>query len=268
MGAGIAQLAAQQGFEVILFDVNQDSLQRAETQLEQALQQLSAKGVLPAETATAARQRLLFTTSIADCRAELLIEAIVEEPGAKSRLFAQLAAINGPGALYTTNTSSLSVTALSQDFPYPENFAGLHFFNPAVRMKLVEVIATPLTSDATLEALTLVAGQLDKVPVVCKDAPGFLVNRVARHYYLEAMRLVEAGHTTVEQADRLLEAAGFRMGPFRLTDLIGQDINYSVSNIVYNALGQPARLRPSPLQQQLVATGRLGRKTGSGFYNY
>ena len=144
----------------------------------------------------------------------------------------------------------------------------MHFFNPATIMKLVEVVKSKFTTDAVVESIIDVCKQMNKVAVVCKDAPGFIVNRVARHYYLEAMKLVELNLATIENVDAIMEASGFKMGPFKLMDLIGMDINYSVSNIVWEALQKPERLKPSVLQQQKVNAGELGRKTGKGFYAY
>ncbi|MFM7710428.1 MAG: 3-hydroxyacyl-CoA dehydrogenase family protein, partial [Ferruginibacter sp.] len=167
-----------------------------------------------------------------------------------------------------SNTSSLSIRQLQQNCPHPERVAGLHFFNPATLMKLVEVVSTENTSRHTTDSLVAFCKQLKKVPVTCTDAPGFIVNRVARHYYLEAMRLVEQGMADVESIDQIMTATGFKMGPFTLMDLIGMDINLAVSQSLYDALGQPARLKPSALQEQKVSNGLLGRKTGKGFYTY
>src|SRR5262249_37124980 len=149
-----------------------------------------------------------------------------------------------------------------------ERFAGMHFFNPAPLMKLVEIIRAKKTGQRVIDTLVGFSRQLGKTPVVCNDAPGFIVNRVARPYYLEAMRMVESGLADMETIDKVMEATGFRMGPFRLMDLIGMDVNYSVSNIVWEALGRPERLRPSSLQKNKVDAGELGRKTDKGFYEY
>jgi 3-hydroxybutyryl-CoA dehydrogenase len=170
--------------------------------------------------------------------------------------------------LFATNTSSLSVTALQSEIPHPERFAGMHFFNPANIMKLVEIVKGQYTSDATIQRLTELAIAMGKTPVQCKDSPGFIVNHVARTYYLEAMNLVEKGFATFETVDEIMEATGFKMGPFKLMDLIGMDINYKVSCEVWEALGKPDRLKPSNLQKEKVAEGALGKKTGKGFYTY
>jgi len=184
------------------------------------------------------------------------------------QLFSKLEHINPEGTVFVTNTSSLSVTALSEKISNPYLFAGLHFFNPAPLMKLVEIVKSPHTADALTDTLVTIVEELDKTPVVCNDSPGFIVNRVARPFYLEALYLLEQNASTVNNIDELMEATGFRMGPFRLMDLIGNDINYSVSCIVYEALGKPLRLKPSSIQQNKVNEGALGRKTGKGYYEY
>lgn len=267
MGAGIAQSAAQHGFEVILHDVFPDSLQKARTQINGSLDTLVQKQKISAADHAAILQRIRFTGDPQQCLADLCIEAIVEDADKKTELLEGLAAINGKAAIYASNTSSLSITSLAKRFRYPERLAGLHFFNPPAIMKLVELIHGPDTDPQVLQALHNFALAIGKVPVHCKDAPGFIVNRVARPYYIEALRLAEEG-VPVATIDALMESAGFKMGPFRLMDLIGQDINYAVSCSVYEQLGQPARLQPSYLQAQKVAEGKLGRKTGAGFYTY
>ena len=198
----------------------------------------------------------------------MVIEAIVEKPEIKIGLFNQLAEVNHSEVVFATNTSSLSVTAIAEKVVRPQRVIGMHFFNPATIMKLVEVVTTPFTNQQTTDIIAGLAKQMGKTPVMCKDAPGFIVNHVARPYYLEALRLAEKGISDYDTIDRLLEASGFKMGPFRLMDLIGNDINYAVSCEVYEALGQPERLKPSPIQKEKVSKGDLGRKTGRGYYEY
>ena len=197
-----------------------------------------------------------------------LLEAIVEDLNAKVKLLKQLQQINASGALYATNTSSLSVSAIAGELPYPERIAGLHFFNPAHLMKLVEVVRAEQSGEEVINALSWVAKKLGKAAVICSDSPGFIVNHVARPYYLEALKLVEDFRTEPSCVDNLLEASGFRMGPFKLMDLIGNDINYAVTTSVYEALGKPERLKPSAKQKEMVDEGKLGKKTGEGFYKY
>lgn len=266
MGSGIAQLAAMAGYETIQFDVNEQMLAGSKAGIASSLQKLLDKGKISVEEKESALQRLKFTSTIEDCSAGLIIEAIIENEAAKVNLFNSLATINDTNAIFATNTSSISITAIAGKVENPARVVGMHFFNPAPVMKLVEVITTNCSSESTLETVTAVARNMGKVTVLCKDSPGFIVNRVARHYYLEAMKLVELGLADIETVDSAMEAAGFKMGPFKLMDLIGLDINYSVSNIVWEAMGKPERLKPSPLQKAKVEAGELGKKTGRGFY--
>jgi len=269
MGRGIAQAAAQNNFKTILFDVNSAVLAKAKDTIVKSIDNLTVKGKLTQAQATQTLAQLHFTNNIADCKADVVIEAIVEKLDAKVSLLQQLAVVNTEATILATNTSSIPVSAIAAAVPKPERVAGMHFFNPATIMRLVEVVRGTHTNDATIEALVTLAKQLQKQPVVCKDAPGFIVNRVARPYYLEAMQLVTNGDVTdIVLIDEALQNSGFKMGPFALMDLIGLDINYSVSNIVWEALGQPKRLTPSKLQEAKVAAGALGKKTGKGFYNY
>lgn len=267
MGSGIAQVAAVAGLPVVLYELNTAVLEKARAGIAKNLQTLVEKGKLEAAAATAAQERIRFSSTIDDCVADLVVEAIIEKPEAKTSLFTQLAERNGTDCIFASNTSSLSISALAATLPSPERVAGLHFFNPAPLMKLVEVVQGEQTSDAVAEALIAFTRALGKVPVLCKDAPGFIVNRVARPYYIEALRLAEEG-LPFETIDRLLEAQGFKMGPFKLMDLIGNDVNYAVSCSVYAQMGEPERLKPSPIQRERVETGNLGRKTGKGYYAY
>jgi len=268
MGSGIAQAAAQNGIPTLLFDLNAEVLQQAEKNIRKNLDALVQKQKITEEEKTTILQKLRFTSIINDCVADVIIEAIIEKPEAKVDLFRQLSAINTPQTIFASNTSSLSISQLQQEIVSPERVAGLHFFNPATVMKLVEVVKGDQTSDATIHQLVELTRHMNKVAVVCKDAPGFIVNRVARPYYIEALRLVEEGIADFSTIDKLMEASGFKMGPFRLMDLIGNDINYAVSCSVYEQLGRPERLQPSFLQKEKVQTGKLGRKTGEGYYTY
>lgn len=268
MGSGIAQVAAQAGFQTIQFDLNPDMVEKSKQSIETGLTKMVDKGRMTITDKDAIVNRILFTSDIQQCRADLIIEAIIEKKEAKTGLFQSLSAINAPDTILATNTSSISVTEIAATIPYPERVIGMHFFNPAPLMKLVEIIRTDKNTDLIIEKTLSVTKQMQKTPVLCKDAPGFIVNRVARHYYLEAMRFVEKEQVSIESIDQLMEASGFKMGPFKLMDLIGMDINYGVSNIVWEALDKPVRLTPSPLQRAKVEAGELGRKTGKGFYNY
>ncbi len=268
MGSGIAQIAAMSGYTTLLYDVDEDMVKKGRNAIENSLRTLVEKGRLTPGTQMDIQRRLRYTAAIADCKADLIIEAIVERLEVKTNLFRRLAEINPADTILASNTSSLSLTELAAGIPHPERFIGMHFFNPAPLMKLVEIVHTPHTEARVTNAVAAVAVQMGKTPVFCRDSPGFIVNHVARPYYLEALHLLEAGLSNIETIDALMEAGGFRMGPFRLMDLIGNDINYSVSCSVYEAMGKPLRLRPSPLQEQKVLEGALGRKTGKGYYRY
>lgn len=267
MGSGIAQVSAMAGFRTLLFDVSNEAVQNAAQKLTSDLKRLVEKGKLSAEKSEVVLRNLHFVSDIDQCKADVIIEAIVEKPEAKLSLFRQLAAINGPQTIFASNTSSLSITAIAVGLPNAERVAGLHFFNPAPLMKLVEVVKGEHTADDVVKQLVGLTKAMGKIPVVCKDAPGFIVNRVARPYYIESLRLAEEGKVSYETIDNLLEGLRFKMGPFRLMDLIGNDINYAVSCSVYEQLGQPERLKPSYLQKEKVEKGELGKKTGKGYYS-
>ncbi len=268
MGSGIAQVAAAGGYSTLLYDVDEKMVEKGRNTIEQNLRILVEKGNIPAGERDMVLGRLSYSIDIRDCRADLIIEAVVEKPEVKNDLFLRLAAINRSDTILASNTSSLSLNALAEKIPGPERFAGMHFFNPAPLMKLVEIVRTRFTSDETIDTVTRLAKTLGKTSVLCTDSPGFIVNHVARPFYLEALHLLEERLTDIETIDTLMEATGFRMGPFRLMDLIGNDINYAVSVSVYEALGKPDRLKPSPIQRLKVEEGSLGRKTGKGYYRY
>ncbi|GAA4742281.1 hypothetical protein GCM10023229_22130 [Flavisolibacter ginsenosidimutans] len=268
MGSGIAQVSAAAGFNTVLFDVAEAAVQKAEEKLRGDLAALVGKGKLTEEKKDAILSKLQFTADTTQCKADVIIEAIVEKPEIKIALFNQLADINSPQTIFASNTSSLSISALAKEIKNPERFAGLHFFNPAPVMKLVEVVKGERTSAETMQRLLELTKAFGKMPVVCKDSPGFVVNRVARPYYIEALRLVEEGKADYATVDRLLEGLGFKMGPFKLMDLIGNDVNYAVSCSVYEQLNKPERLKPSYLQKEKVEASHLGKKSGKGYYDY
>lgn len=268
MGSGIALGAAKAGYQVRLFDTQSAALDRASVMIRQNAESLAEKGKISQDDKQRIIDTVIITADINSCRADLVIEAIIEKTEAKIDLFGQLAGINGPDCIYASNTSSLSITSIQEHFAYPDRMAGLHFFNPAHIMKLVEVVRGKHTSPAVMEELVDLCRRMDKTPVQCMDAPGFIVNRVARHYYLEALKMADSGAASFEEIDKIMEASGFKMGPFRLMDLIGMDINLAVSQSLYEAFNQEPRFKPSPLQERKVAAGELGRKTGRGFYDY
>ncbi len=268
MGSGIAQVAAQAGYATLLFDKNEAVLAKAKTSIATNLEKQVAKNKITEAKAATILQHIQFIHRIDYCLADVFIEAVVEIPEVKIALFNQLAELNHSDYIFATNTSSLSITQLAQQIQRPERVIGMHFFNPPTLMRLVEVVRTSYTNDTSFDTIFTLAKQMGKLPVACKDAPGFIVNRVARPYYIEALRLIEEGHTDFAQLDELLESSGFKMGPFKLMDLIGNDINYTVSCSVYEQMGKPARLQPSYIQQEKVEKGELGKKSGKGYYDY
>jgi 3-hydroxybutyryl-CoA dehydrogenase len=268
MGSGIALTAAQNNFGVVLFDTNEKGIENAKSTITKNLDFLVSKEKISLDEKATFFNAILFTTNINDCVGDLIVEAIIEDIEIKKTLYNNLAAINAPQTILASNTSSLSITAIQEHVPHPERVCGMHFFNPAHVMKLVEVVAGSHTSENTIGQVYEVCVQLKKQPVVCKDAPGFIVNRVARHYYLEAMKMATEQNIAIEDIDALMQNAGFKMGPFALMDLIGLDINYAVSQSVYHAFDNNVRFTPSLMQAQKVAEGNLGRKTGKGFYDY
>ncbi|MEJ8817038.1 3-hydroxyacyl-CoA dehydrogenase NAD-binding domain-containing protein [Lacibacter sp. H407] len=268
MGSGIAQAAAQSGIYTLLFDLNKEVLQKAEISINANLDSLVSKEKITEQQRTTIKGNLQYISDINNCIADVIIEAIIEKPEAKISLFNQLAEINHSDTIFASNTSSLSISLLQQSIQQPQRVAGLHFFNPATIMKLVEVVKGDQTKEEVIEQLIALTKQMNKTPVICKDAPGFIVNRVARPYYIESLKLVEDGVADFATVDALMEASGFKMGPFKLMDLIGNDINYAVSCSVYEQLGNPERLQPSPIQKEKVESNKLGRKTGEGYYKY
>lgn len=269
MGGGIAQVCALKGYQTILYDITPDIVNANTERIRASVQKGVSLGKTAPEAAEAALARLRPTSALEDCApADLAIEAVPEDMALKRNLFGQLDKLLAPTALLASNTSSLSITALAGSTQRPAQFLGLHFFNPPVLMALVEVIQGDRTSAETVEAGLAFAKSLGKTPVIAKDTPAFIVNRVARPFYGEALRLLGEGVTDVATIDTLLKSLGFKMGPFELMDLIGLDVNFAVTQSVYNAYFQDPRYRPHPIQQRMVEAGSLGRKAGRGFYEY
>lgn len=268
MGAGIAQITAQAGYRTLLYDVNEATLAKARQTIEASWATLVGKGKLTQEQAIKSTANLHYTAQVNDLVCDLVIEAIVERLDVKQAFFKQVAAINSNETLLASNTSSIPITQIAAGVPHPQRFLGIHFFNPAPVMKLVEIISGAETDKAVATYCTEFISSLGKTCVQAADAPGFIVNRVARHYYVEALKILEEGVADVQAIDALMENSGFKMGPFRLMDLIGVDTNFSVTSSIYNLFHQDGKFRPSRIQQQKVDAGHHGRKTGKGFYTY
>ena len=268
MGSGIAQVCATAGYQTILYDVDESMIAKARLNIDSSLMRLVEKTKITATEKQNILDRLHFTTLINDCKADLVIEAIVETIDSKISLFNQLIKSNNSETVLATNTSSLPVTAIASSLERPASLVGLHFFNPAPLMQLVEIVTTDFVSEKVVETAKHFIQSLNKVVVVCKDSPGFIVDRVARPFYIESLRLIEEQKLSFENADKLLVDRGFKMGPCKLMDVIGNDINYAVSCSVYEQLNNSERLKPSAIQKEKVEKGELGKKTGRGYYNY
>ncbi|HEP1894623.1 TPA: 3-hydroxyacyl-CoA dehydrogenase [Kluyvera cryocrescens] len=270
MGAGIVEVAANAGHPVRLYDISAEAITRAIDGIRQRLESRVSRGKLSAEQAQALLSRITPATELSQLAdAQLVIEAASERLEIKQALFSQLAEICSPSALLTSNTSSISITAIAAGIKHPERVAGLHFFNPAPVMKLVEVVSGLATSAEVVEQLCACVSRWGKQAVRCRSTPGFIVNRVARPYYAEAWRALEEQVASAEVIDAALrDGGGFPMGPLALTDLIGQDVNFAVTCSVFNAFWQDRRFLPSLLQQELAIAGRLGKKSGHGVYRW
>jgi 3-hydroxybutyryl-CoA dehydrogenase len=268
MGSGIAQVTATAGFATILFDINPVMLQKAEIAIKKSLQFLVEKQKITLIQSMAIQEKIKYTSEINHLVADLIIEAVVERLEVKHQFFQSVAAINKETCILATNTSSIPVTQIAAKINYPKRVVGIHFFNPAPIMKLVEIISGVQTSNEVAQTCKSFIENMGKTCVMAKDAPGFIVNRVARHFYVEGLKVLEENVCSFEDIDALMESSGFKMGPFRLMDLIGVDTNFSVTSSVYALFHQDSKFRPSRIQQQKVDAGFHGRKTGRGFYAY
>ena len=270
MGRGIAQIAALGGYETVLYDVSAELAEAGAAGLREALDKGAERGRWSVDDAIAAASRVETTAELDGLTGcGLVIEAAPEKLELKRQIFTGLAEAVGPEPVFASNTSSLRVSAIAQGVPQPERVVGMHFFNPPALMKLVEVVAAERSSEAALAATTEVAERMGRTPIRAKDSPGFVANRLARPFTLESLRILGDGVADAPTIDRVVRlGGGFRMGPFELLDLIGLDVNLEIARSFFAQGGEPERWRPSPIQEQLVAEGRLGRKSGHGYHAY
>lgn len=268
MGAGIAYAAAATGYRVVLNDLNEEATERGLNTIDRFLARGVERGKIAEEEAAALRRRISADTALSRmAEATIVVEAIVEDLAVKQDLFGRLESVVSDEAILATNTSSLSITEIAGSLEHPGRFIGMHFFNPAHIMKLVEIIRGHRTAQRTVERATEITRELGKTPVIAADTPGFIVNRVARNFYGEALKIVGEGAATFEQVDTAMKGLGFRMGPFELMDLIGIDVNFAVTQSVHGQFFGESRFRPHLIQKAMVDSGRIGTKAGGGFYS-
>lgn len=269
MGSGIAQVAATAGYDVTAYEVAQAPIDKGMAGIQKSLDKFVEKGTLTADNRQAALARLQTTTKVEDLKqCDLVIEAAVENVAIKKELFVKLDGLLAPHAIICSNTSSLSITELAAATKRPELVAGLHFFNPVPLMKLVEVVKTILTSQATIDTLYAVSTKLGKKPILAQDTPGFIVNRLLVPYLLYAVRVYEAGLASREDIDQGMKlGCGYPMGPLELLDFVGIDTTYYIAEIMFDEFKDPM-MAPPPLLKRMVLAGHLGRKSGKGFYDY
>ena len=270
MGSGIAQVAATSGCQVKLFDLNNEALIKSKISLEKVLDRLVEKQKIDVAEKNRIQNNISYVSSLHDLSdSDLIIEAIVENLKVKRKVFSELESLVSESTILASNTSSLSITSIAASCQKPERVIGIHFFNPAPLMQLVEVIPAIQTSDEVLEKTVQTITDWKKVVAIAKDTPGFIVNRVARPFYSESLRILEEGFADMATIDwSLKEIGGFKMGPFELMDFIGNDVNYVVTETVFTAFYFDTRYKPSLTQKRLVEAGYLGRKSGRGFYDY
>ncbi|MBI1316489.1 3-hydroxybutyryl-CoA dehydrogenase [bacterium] len=269
MGSGIAQVAAQAGEQVIVYDLGEEMLHRAEQQMKAGFEARVQKQKMTSSEAEAILSRIRYTTRLQDlAEVDWMIEAVVEKLEVKKAIFSEMEALSRGNALLASNTSSLSIAAIGQGLNRPEQLIGLHFFNPAPVMPLVEVVASLRSDTQVVQSGWDLVNGWGKTAVRVQDTPGFIVNRLARPFYAEALKMLEEGFAEIDEIDAAMRSRGFRMGPFELMDLIGHDVNYAVSVAVWEQFYCDPRFRPSMVQKRMVESGLLGRKSGKGFYPY
>ncbi len=269
MGTGIGQIAAQNSCQVVYYDSFLDAIEQSKSSIESIFARFVEKGRMSESDKKSTLAKMTWSKNIhAIKEADIVIEAVIENVEVKKALYAKVEPLIAKDAWLCTNTSSLSIAALSSDLKHPNRFGGLHFFNPAPLMPLVEIVPGIQSSRDFTDTMEPLMNSWGKVPVIAKDTPGFIVNKVARPFYSEAIKLYEEGVASVAEIDAAVKSVGFRMGPFELTDLIGHDVNYTVTETVWRQFYYDPRFRPSITQKRLKESGLLGRKSGRGFYNY
>jgi 3-hydroxybutyryl-CoA dehydrogenase len=269
MGTGIGQVAAQKSCQVVYYDSFPGAIKRSKSSIEKIFGRLVEKGRMSEDERASTLAQMKWSKDISAIKdADIVIEAVIENLEVKKALYAEAEALIAEDSWLCTNTSSLSIAALSSQLKHPQRFGGLHFFNPAPLMPLVEIVPGIQSNDDFADTMEALMASWGKVPVLAKDTPGFIVNKVARPFYSEAIKLYEEGVASVAEIDAAVKSIGFRMGPFELTDLIGHDVNYTVTETVWGQFFYDPRFRPSITQKRLKEAGLLGRKTGRGFYNY
>lgn len=268
MGQGIAQVCAASGYKVLMYDVQTEVIVKAINAVKKNLETLVEKQKITNDQKNETLNNIQSVSDFRRLEVDLVIEAVVEKLDVKQKIFLELEKFNGRDTVFCSNTSSIQITKIASVLKHPERLAGLHFFNPAPIMKLVEIINGAATSQGTVELLRSFSQRLGKSSVLAQDSPGFIVNRVARQFYVESLKILEENVTDYQSIDKLLKSSGFKMGPFELMDLIGVDVNFSVTSSMYEAFHHDSKFRPSRIQQQKVDAGHLGRKSGRGFYQY
>lgn len=269
MGRGIAQTAAQAGSEVVLYDLSQETVEQALVDITQRLLRLEEKGKLGRGESAEISGRIKLASDFSEFKdCGFIAEAVAEDLGVKQEVFIKLEQTVSQRAVLATNTSSISIDRIASGLAHPQRVIGMHYFNPVPVMKLVEVIRGAKTSEATVEAARDLARRLGKTTVDAKDAPGFIVNRILRPFFLQPLYMIEKGEADVETIDQALRDQGYPMGPLQLGDFNGLDVNLTITKVIYEELGRPDRLRPSPVQETLVREGDWGRKSGKGYYSY
>lgn len=268
MGQGIAQMCAMTDHKTIIYDIKEEMLSVAKKNITKNLDKGMERGKVTEEQKKSTLANISYTTKVENLICDVVIEAVIEKVEIKHDLFSKLEEINSDNCILATNTSSIPITQIARPLKRPQNVVGMHFFNPAHIMKLVEIISGAATSTEVAEVIKELALKLGKKPVMAADSPGFIVNRVARHFYVEGLKIAEERVADFETIDKLIESSGFRMGPYRLMDLIGVDTNFSVTSSMFESFKYDPKFRPSRIQEQKVMAGHNGRKSGKGFYTY